>query len=450
MGWLNIYAAVYSEQHKSILDFDMRYGKQLLWIIAALLIAIIIMFIDTRFYTFFSYVIYAITILVLIAVLFIGKEVKGARSWFEIAGFSFQPSEFAKVATCLAVAKYLSSYSTKIENFKTIVIVGILIFLPAFFIMLQPDYGSLIIFFALVFVLYREGFPGWFIFFGFLLAGLFIVALVLDKLPIMIILVIIALLSLILINRRYKESVFIAIAIISFYWISIMFSHVLHYRITNYMALLISVGVTSAGFFVLSIVKKIPNVVWIVLFLWIAIGFTYSVNYVFDNFLAPHQQHRVNILLGIESDPSGAEYNINQSKIAIGSGGFIGKGYLQGTQTKFNFVPEQSTDFIFCTVGEEWGFLGSFFVLIIFVLFLLRLILIAERQRSVFSRIYGYGVVSILFFHTAINIGMTVGLLPVIGIPLPFFSYGGSALWAFTILLFILLRFDASRLELLR
>jgi rod shape determining protein RodA len=448
MGWLNIYAAVYSEQHKSIFDFDMRYGKQMLWIIAALLIAAVIIFIDTRFYSFFAYAIYAIAILVLLSVLILGKEVKGARSWFEIMGFHLQPSEFAKVATCLAVAKYLSSYSVKIEKFKTLFIVGILIVIPMFFIALQPDFGSLIIFVALIFVLYREGFPGWFLFFGFLLVTLFVLALLLDKMPILLILIVIALSSLILTNRRYREPVQMAISFIAFYWLTIGISHMLHIGINHYTALLVSSGITSIGFIVLSLVKKIRSLTWIIIFLWVAVSFTYSVNYVFNRFLAPHQQHRVNILLGIESDPGGAGYNINQSKIAIGSGGFIGKGYLQGTQTKFNFVPEQSTDFIFCTVGEEWGFLGSFVVLSLFALFLLRLIFLAERQRSAFSRIYGYGLISIMFFHIAINIGMTVGLLPVIGIPLPFFSYGGSALWAFTMLLFIFLRFDASRLEL--
>ncbi len=448
IGWLNIYAAVYSEQHKSIFDFDMRYGKQMIWILAALLIAVVIIFIDTRFYSFFAYAIYAIAILVLFSVLIFGKEVKGARSWFEFFGFHLQPSEFAKTATCLAVAKYLSSYSVKIEKFRTLVIVGIIIFIPMLCIALQPDFGSLIIFVALIFVIYREGFPGWFLFFGFLLVALFVLALLVSKLPILLILIVIALSSLILMNRRYKESIFMALSFLSFYWIVIALCHPFKHNINNYTALLISAGITSLGFFIFSLIKKIPNLIWIILFLWIAVGFTYSVNYVFNHFLAPHQQHRVNILLGIESDPGGAGYNINQSEIAIGSGGFVGKGYLQGTQTKFNFVPEQSTDFIFCTVGEEWGFLGSFIVLALFLIFLLRLIYLAERQRSAFSRIYGYGVVSVLFFHVAINVGMTVGLLPVIGIPLPFFSYGGSALWAFTILLFIFLRFDASRLEL--
>jgi rod shape-determining protein RodA len=448
MGWLNIYAAVYSEQHKSIFDFDMRYGKQLLWIVAALLIAVVIIFIDTRFYSFFAYAIYAFAILLLVSVLFLGRNVHGARSWIEIAGFHLQPTEFAKVAICLAIAKYLSSYSVKIEKFKTLAVVGILILIPIAFIMLQPDFGSIIIFVALAFVLYREGFPGWVLFFGFLLITLFALALLVDKMPILLILVVIALSSLILINRRYKESVLMGISFFIIYWIVIFIGHIFHHEIKNYFALLVSTAITSAGFIIFSLVKKIPSIIWINIFLWISVGFTYSVNNVFNNFLAPHQQHRVNILLGIESDPGGAGYNINQSKIAIGSGGFIGKGYLQGTQTKFNFVPEQSTDFIFCTVGEEWGFLGSFFVLSLFVILLLRLIYLAERQRSEFSRIYGYGVISIMFFHVAINVGMTVGLLPVIGIPLPFFSYGGSALWAFTMMLFIFLRFDASRLEL--
>jgi rod shape determining protein RodA len=448
MGWFNIYAAVYSEQHSSIFDLDMRYGKQLLWIIAALLIAAVIIFIDTRFYSFFAYAIYAISIFLLVIVLFLGKDVHGSRSWFEIFGFHFQPTEFAKVATCLAVAKYLSSYSVKIEKFKTLMVVGIIIFIPAGFILLQPDFGSLITFIALVFILYREGFPGWFLFFGFLLLALFVLALLMEIMPILIILIVITLSSLILINKRYKEPVLMALSFISFYWIVYGICRLFHLRIEHYLILLISIAITSICFFVLAIVRRFASIIWITVFLWISIGFTYSVNYVFNNLMAPHQQHRVNILLGIETDPGGAGYNINQSKIAIGSGGFIGKGYLQGTQTKFNFVPEQSTDFIFCTVGEEWGFLGSFIVLSLFVIFLLRLIFLAERQRSAFGRIYGYGVISILFFHMAINIGMTVGLLPVIGIPLPFFSYGGSALWAFTILLFIFLRFDASRLEL--
>jgi rod shape determining protein RodA len=239
------------------------------------------------------------------------------------------------------------------------------------------------------------------------------------------------------------------LAILIGYFLLFEMSRLSRHGISQYVILLVSGGITSAGFLIYALARWIRPLVIIIIMLFLAFALTFSVDYVFDHFLEPHQRTRVNILLGKESDPKGAEYNVNQSKIAIGSGGFAGKGYLQGTQTKFNFVPEQSTDFIFCTVGEEWGFLGSFIVLALFVGLLLRLILMAERQRSVFCRIYGYCVVSILFFHVAINIGMTIGLLPVIGIPLPFFSYGGSSLWAFTILLFIFIKLDANRLELL-
>jgi rod shape determining protein RodA len=450
MGWLNIYAAVYSEQHQSIFDFDMRYGKQMLWISMSLIMIIVIMLIDTRFYTFFAYVIFGISLILLFLVAYFGKEVNHSRSWFEIAGFHFQPSEFAKVATNLALAKYLSSYGVKIDKTKTILVSTFIIFAPAVLILLQPDFGSVIVYLSLIFVLYREGFPGGFLFFLFLLAVLFILALVLEKIPILIILIIISQFSIIIFNKRYREAIVSTLSLFALYGIIWGISRILNLHILNYYALLFSLIITYIGLLIWSILKKYKVIIWVSLFLGISIGFTSSVEYVFDNFLEQHQKHRINILLGKESDLKGQEYNINQSKIAIGSGGFSGKGYLQGTQTKYNFVPEQSTDFIFCTVGEEWGFLGSFFVLTLFTLLLLRLIILAERQRSVFSRIYGYGLIAILFFHIAINIGMTIGLLPVIGIPLPFFSYGGSSLWAFTLLLFIFLRFDSSRLELLR
>jgi rod shape determining protein RodA len=366
-----------------------------------------------------------------------------------MGGFKLQPTEFAKVATCLALAKYLSSYGIRIEKLNTLLVVGIIIFLPIVFIMLQPDFGSVIVYFALIFVLYREGFPGIFLFFCFLLIALFVMALVLSQTTMLVIIIVIALLSLIFLNRRYVESIVAVIGMGLVYLLGLAVSKIFHLNLSSYILLLIPVIAACIGVVVLYFVKRIPNAVWVALFMAIAIFFTYSVSYVFENFMAEHQKTRVNILLGKESDLRGAEYNVNQSKIAIGSGGFIGKGFLQGTQTKYNFVPEQSTDFIFCTVGEEWGFLGSIFVLAVFAILLIRILYLAERQRSAFSRIYGYGVASILFFHVAINVGMTIGVLPVIGIPLPFFSYGGSSLWAFTILLFVFLRFDASRLELL-
>jgi rod shape determining protein RodA len=450
LGWLNIYAAVYSERHSSIFDIDMRYGKQMIWIIASLIMIVAIMFIDTRFFTFFAYVFYAFALLLLFAVLLFGREVNGARSWFEISGFHLQPTEFAKVATCLAIAKYLSSYGIKIEKLKTLIIVGFIAFTPAALIMLQPDIGSVIVYCAIAFVLYREGFPGGFLFFGFLIIVIFVLALIISQQAILIILIIIALLSLLALNRRYLEFIIGGISVIFFYCSILALNHFFHLRIFHYSALLISAGITCIGAIFFNLFKRISNIYWVVLFLAIAVSFSYSVDYVFDNFLEPHQKHRINILVGKETDLKGTEYNVNQSKIAIGSGGFLGKGYLQGTQTKFNFVPEQSTDFIFCTVGEEWGFVGSLAVIALFGLLLTRIIFLAEKQRSTFSRIYGYGVASILFFHVAINVGMTIGLLPVIGIPLPFFSYGGSSLWAFTILLFIFLRFDASKMTLLK
>jgi rod shape determining protein RodA len=448
MGWLNIYAAVYSEEHNSIFDLDMRYGKQMLWIIAALVMAAVIMFIDLRFYSFFSYVIYTLAIISLFVVAVAGKEVNGARSWFELGSIRIQPTEFAKVATCLALAKYLSSYNVKIERLLTLLIVALIIIIPAGCILLQPDFGSLIVFLALSFVLYREGFPGGFLFFGFLLVFLFVFALLASQLTILIFNISLALLALLVLNRRYKEPIIGALGILAFYFLLFGINKLFKIYLSYYFILLIAAIIVGIGTLVYNFFKKIPYAYWIVILMFIAIGFTYSVDYVFNNFMETHQQQRVNILLGKESDLQGAEYNVNQSKIAIGSGGFFGKGFLQGTQTKFNFVPEQSTDFIFCTVGEEWGFFGSFLVIALFGILLVRIIYLSERQRSAFSRIYGYGVASILFFHIAINIGMTIGALPVIGIPLPFFSYGGSSLWAFTILLFIFLRLDASRLEL--
>ena len=449
IGWFNIYAAVFSESHKSIFDLDMRYGKQMLWIVAAILMAAIIMFIDTRFYSFFAYVVYGLTLILLLAVVFIGKEVNGARSWFEIGGFKLQPTEFAKVGACLALSKYLSSYGVRIEKISTLFVVGVLIFLPVVCIMLQPDFGSVIVYFSLIFVLYREGFPGIFLFFSFLLVILFVLALLLSQTIMLFIIILIALLALIFLNKKYLESIVAAVGMLVIYLLALGINKLFHINLSTYTLLIIPAIAASITAIVFYFIKRIPNAIWVIIFMSIAIFFTYSVNYVFNNFMADHQKQRVNILLGKESDLRGAEYNVNQSKIAIGSGGFLGKGFLQGTQTKYNFVPEQSTDFIFCTVGEEWGFLGSLFVIGLFTALLLRILLLAERQRSAFSRIYGYGVASILFFHIAINVGMTIGILPVIGIPLPFFSYGGSSLWAFTILLFVFLRFDASRLELL-
>lgn len=409
IGWLNIYAAIYNEEHQSIFDLSQRYGKQLLWIGMALVLGIVILLIDFRFYNSFGYVIYILTILTLLAVLIFGVEVNGSKSWFSIGGIAIQPSEFAKFATGLALAKYLSGMNVKIQNLKTKLIVGLIIFLPAVLIMFQPDTGSTLVYFSLLIVLYREGLSGKYYSLGISFGVLFILTLVLRDTSV---------------NLPFEVS-------IEGGWILI--------------SLLALAGISIAYIF-----RKIKYM-WqfIVVVFVLSSGVILSVDYVFENVLQPHQTKRIDVLLGVESDPKGAGYNVNQSMIAIGSGGATGKGFLKGTQTKFDFVPEQSTDFIFCTIGEEWGFFGSAVLVLLFIALLLRLILLAERQRSRFSRIYGYTVVAILFFHFAINIGMTIGLAPVIGIPLPFISYGGSSLWSFTILLFIFIKLDSDRLNIL-
>lgn len=447
LGWINIYAAVYNDEHQSILDFSQRYGKQAIWIVAAIIIAVGIVVIDSRVYVSFAYPIYALIILLLVSVLLFGTEIKGARSWFQVGSLALQPSEFAKLATALALSKYLSSFNFKIQSFKSLSIVALILLLPVILIFLQNDTGSAIVFFVFLLVLYREGMTGTVLFFGFLFAILFILTLVLSPLNTALILVFGAFVASLFVTRNYKESLrglAIACLIYSLIWGT---NFLLKLDIEGMNILLYSVVVSALLFSIYALRRRLKNLLLIIGFLIGSMLFILSVDYAFNTILEKHQQSRINELLGIESNPLGAGYNVNQSKIAIGSGGFFGKGFLNGTQTKFDFVPEQSTDFIFCTVGEEWGFLGTTFVIGLFLLLFTRIIRLAEKQRTKFSRIYGYCVACILFFHFAVNIGMTIGLAPVIGIPLPFFSYGGSSLWAFTILLFIFLRLDASRFE---
>ena len=450
LGWINIYAAVFDEQHESILDLSQRYGKQLIWIIAAIALAIAIFLIDTKFYSFFAYIIYAISILLLIGVLVLGEEIHGARSWFQIGSFNFQPAEFAKIATSLALAKYLSSYNLKINSFQATARILAIVLVPAMLIVIQPDMGSALVFFTFILVAYREGFPDVILILGVIMAFLFFLALLLDKFIIFLIILGLALLIYWILSKNLKNTFIAGILIVVPAGTLYLLSRLDLISMNRYYIILLAVAVALPFYLIYAYRKRIRNIYLIILLAAGSLAFTFSVNYVFHNVLKEHQQHRVNIMLGLESDPLGLGYNVNQSKIAIGSGGFIGKGFLQGTQTKFDFVPEQSTDFIFCTVGEEWGFVGTSLVIGLFIFLLIRLIKIAERQRSDFSRIYGYGVVSVLFFHFAVNISMTIGLFPVIGIPLPFFSYGGSSLWSFTILLFILIRLDATRMELLK
>jgi len=447
MGWLNIYAAVYNEEHQSIFDTTQRYGKQMIWIGAAMVLALVILLIDTNFYVFFSYILYGILVALLFLVLLFGREVNGAKSWFMIGGFGFQPSEFMKFATALVLARYMNTFGFKIHKPKTLITLTAIIFTPVIFILLQNDTGSALVYFSFVLVLYREGLSGVVLFIGFIVALLFIFTLVMPAQTLALVLLGVALLVYLFQNPKFKPFARIFLTYLAIIGLFYIVNRILKGKFA--LADLIYVGsvIGAIGILIVSLRKRIRNYILTSLIFLGAVLFTQTVNYGFENFLEPHQQVRINELLGLESNPQGAGYHVNQSKIAIGSGGATGKGYLKGTQTKYDFVPEQSTDFIFCTVGEEWGFAGTTVVIILFLLFLLRLIWLAERQRSGFSRIYGYSVAVILFFHFMVNIGMTIGLMPVIGIPLPFFSYGGSSLWSFTILLFIFIRLDASRFE---
>ena len=393
-GWAVIYSSSYSGDEKSIIDSSINSGKQFQWIIASVIIASAIVIVDSRFYVTFSYVFYALLILFVISVMFIGVEVKGQRNWIRFGGFQMQPSEMMKFAVSLAVAKFISGLNIDIrkwrDKWKVFAVIGI----PMLIVLIQGDAGSAIVFVALALVLFREGLESYFLIVGASIGVLAVLAL--------------------LVNKYILVSVLLASSLL-----------VVYFSRRNKSLTLIIVG------------------------LWIlASGFVFSVDYAFTK-LKPQQQDRINVLLGKEVE-SGKDWNIRQSIIAIGSGGFFGKGYLNGTQTKLKFVPEQSTDFIFSSIGEEFGFLGSLILILVFLGFFYRLLFLAERQRSKFSRVYGYCVVSILFFHFLINIGMAIGVAPVIGIPLPFISYGGSSLLSFTVLLFIFVRLDTQRYDIMR
>ena len=396
LGIVNIYASQYNADTSFAFDLSSRYGKQILFAGVAAFIAFLIVIIDWKFFYSLTYLLYAVVILLLIGVLFRGAMTGGATSWFELGPFKFQPSEFAKFATALAVAKYYNNIHSKYISLQDKLKTYGIILLPFLLIILQNDLGTALVYASFVLVLYREGLSGNILIFGLIVGILFVLSLLLDQILLVSILSGIAFIIFLISRKRKKE--------------------------------IIALG----GILIASM------------------AFVLSVNYMFDNFLAPHHKVRIDILLGKKIDAHGAGYNLIQSKIAIGSGGLSGKGFLNGTQTRFDFVPEQSTDFIFCTIGEEWGFIGSLFFVSVFIGLLLRILFLAERQRSNFSRIYGYSVATILFMHFLINIGMTIGLVPVIGIPLPFISYGGSSLVGFTILLFIFLNLDSYRLQILR
>jgi len=446
MGWANIYAAVYSEEHSSIFDFTQRYGMQLVWIGAAVVLALLVMAMDSRFYFVFANFIYAAMILLLITALLFGTEVNGSKSWIQMGPIRIQPAEFAKFATALALAKLMSKYGFKIHQFKSLVTIALITLTPAALILLQNDTGSALVYSAFILVLYREGLTGWILVFMGFMVLLFILVLVYSIPVILVLLFALTLILFVFIGGRFRDAIRFGAGVVGIGLVIYAASEFLNLNLSWYYYLLLPLAIGIPIAIVYAFINRLRYIYLLVLFTLTGVFFSFSVDYVFHNILDTHHQKRINDLLGIESDPLGWGYNVNQSKIAIGSGGFWGKGYLKGTQTKFNFVPEQSTDFIFCTVGEEWGFVGTTVVVSLFLLLLIRIIRVAERQRESFARIYGYGVASILFFHIVVNVGMTIGLFPVIGIPLPFFSYGGSSLWAFTVLLFILLKLDSTRL----
>jgi rod shape determining protein RodA len=396
MGWLNIYSSSLSTVvgESSIFDFNQIYGKQFLFILFSIPIIFIVLSVEAKFYEKYSIIIFAISLLSLMGLFVFGKTIAGQRCWYGIGSFTLQPSEFAKAATALAISKYLSDVQVNLKDVNRQIQALLIIFLPVMLILPQPDPGSALIYSIFFVVLFREGLPGWYLLTGFIAILLFVLTLA-------------------------TNNPFIVIGI--------------------------TVGVLIINYFRSRLVDR--NIIASLILLVIISGFSFSVNYVFNNVFKQHHRDRFNILLGKEVDMKGIGYNTNQSEIAIGSGGWFGKGYLEGTQTKGGFVPEQHTDYIFTTVGEEWGFLGSLFVIGVFVALIIRIIYLAERQRTKFSRVYGYCVAGILFIHFFVNIAMVVGVFPTIGVPLPFFSYGGSGLWGFTILLFIFIKMDANKVN---
>ncbi len=400
MGWLNVYAAVYSpEDHTSLFDLTTNAGKQLMWIGTTVLLVTCILVINHKFYDTFAYVFYAFMILMLLLVLVAGSNINGSRSWFKFGSFSIQPAEFAKVATALALAKYVDNPGINLTKQKDLLYVGGIIVLPCILILASNETGSTLVFASFAIMLYREGLPGWIPAVGITVAALFVLALVFPKL-------------------------YIFAGVVVLYGLVVF----LMPRYNRTTSNLLSMGLIGGAMMLL----------------------VTGVDFFVNNVLQKHQRNRIKVLVDPTIDPLGVGWNVTQAKIAIGSGRLQGKGFLEGTQTKFDFVPEQSTDFIFCTIGEEHGFIGSMVVIALFLGLLSRIIVLAEKQHGKFARVYGYCVAGILFFHFMVNVGMTIGLMPVIGIPLPFFSYGGSSLWSFSILLFIFLKLDSRRTALMR
>ena len=461
-GWLNIYGASVSEDQTSILDMNYRSGMQFVWMGISFGMALVILFTDSRLITAVPYLLYGLIVLLLIVTVFVAEDIKGSRSWLPLGPFKFQPAEFSKFITALALAKVMGHPQFRLKSLQSYAIVASMILLPMLIIVAQSETGSALVFLSFVFMLYREGLPGLIPALGFCAIVLFVVVLrfsVIDLFGVegssmglflgLLLAYIIMLIFLRVYQYDKKHLLVLSLAPIGIFALTLpIFKLVVRF---NFVYVMIAIVVLAAVYMlVLAYLKWRRTYLFIGLFLLGSLGYCFSIEYIFDEVLQSHQQKRIHLLLGMADDPTGIGYNTNQARIAIGSGGFWGKGFLQGTQTKLKYVPEQDTDFIFCTVGEEWGFVGSVGMLLVYLLFLYRLITIAERQDTRFARVYGYGVVGVFAIHLFINVGMVLGLVPVIGIPLPFFSYGGSSFLSFTILLFLFLKIDTMRIERVR
>ena len=455
-GWFSVCGASYEYGNPDFFDFSTRAGKQLVWIVLSLGIGFVLLMIDDTFYRNLAYLIYAGMILLLLVTIFVAPDIKGSRSWLVFGPVSLQPAEFGKFATALALARFMNSPSFSMKNVSHVAILMTFILLPVLLVILQQETGSALVYLTFFLVLYREGMPGVVLFLAVAAVVYFVIGIRFDQVYFegstvsigqfsVIALALFFTAALVWIFKRNSKAC-IRIIGLSTLIVGVSYAISQYYIPFNFLYALYACVILTIGYLLfLSMQDRKWGYFLIALFLVGSISFLYSIDYVFDEVLEPHQRVRIEIVLGMEEDLAGAGYNVNQSKIAIGSGGLTGKGFLMGTQTKLKYVPEQDTDFIFCTVGEELGFVGAASVLILFLFLILRLIVLAERQASTFCRVYGYAVLSVFLFHLFINIGMVTGLTPVIGIPLPFFSYGGSSLWGFTILLFVFLRLDAGR-----
>ncbi|MCX7953705.1 MAG: rod shape-determining protein RodA [Bacteroidales bacterium] len=447
-GWLNIFSCTHFDEELNIFKFSHAYIKQLYWILLALVLSFLILNTDSKYFVITAYLIYFLILSLNIATLIIGKEINNQKAWIIIGELRIQPSEFLKIATSLALAKLLSQHNFKLRKFKNLIFISLIIGIPVIVILFQKDTGTALIFSSFIFVLYREGLNKYVLYLFISAIFLFLISLLVEFIIINIFVFLIFALIYIYFNFNLKHLYFILLLVLVVIFVNIYSSNIINFfdiKISRNTFIFFWNITLSLILIFIALQKKIKSLPILCIYYILTISIIFSVNFVYNKVLLPHQKDRIDILLGKKFDIKGSGYNIHQSLIAIGSGGFFGKGFMKGTQTKFNFVPEQTTDFIFCTIGEEWGFIGSFIFLIIYVGFIFRLIYIAEQQRGTFSRVFGYSLVSLLMMHFIINIGMTIGLVPVIGIPLPFISYGGSSLWAFSIFLFMFLKFDMDK-----